>query len=651
MEDGYFLSCYLNPAGLPRLAGLVLRHDNNVSLWHKMGTDVRLLAHWELERVTGQKQHGTPSLGLGEMRVFVDGLLEPWELSLDDMTEVWGTPGLSAGPDRAAPAEACAFAYHSIAHLFSAVLIDSDIFYGGDVLGFAVDRGPDRVLDPAMDGKQWFAGCYSRRGEVEYFPVDSPGPLYGAARDAFGLPEGTLMALATATKASGSCDRDEILDRFEFRDVNTLEQAPVALRRICEQVRATCSVDPRFTDEESYLSAVMKEVQAISLRMMERNVDRAVERFSIDTTRTHLALAGGFALNCPTNSRLMLNYGFRGLLAPPCVTDGGQSIGIALLNFHASGERIRFTYPGAYLGNEDHDLDRALAEHHAFVREVSEVDLAVAVVDLENAPIAWFQGRSETGPRSLGNRSLLADPRSTDAKNRLNEIKLREWWRPVAPVVLSAHQDDWFADCRYSPYMLETFAIHPERRDAIPAVAHLDFSARIQSLDEETNPALYALITEFHRRTGVPILCNTSLNDKGEPIVETIAEAMNFCLRRRVEVGYFNGRRVVFHNFEDYPHDRPMDRPGRVGFQVGKAGLERARAELNPQELTDREVAFHLRDASRGWDVDIRTEKGAATVRAALSKRISKEPELGARLDELTQRGRRRFATFEPEEA
>jgi carbamoyltransferase len=194
----------------------------------------------------------------------------------------------------------------------------------------------------------------------------------------------------------------------------------------------------------------MKEVQAISVMMMERNVERALDRFDLDPAQVHLAMSGGYALNCPTNSHLVEKYGFRGLLAPPFVSDGGQSVGIALWAFHRRLGRFDFRFPGAYLGRADDDLDTVLHEHAAFVFDVSEIDHDIAVADLRSGPVVWFHGRSESGPRALGNRSLLADPRSLAAKDALNEIKSREWWRPVAPVVLEDQLAEWFERSRPS---------------------------------------------------------------------------------------------------------------------------------------------------------------------------------------------------------
>ncbi|MCA2228531.1 carbamoyltransferase C-terminal domain-containing protein [Nonomuraea aurantiaca] len=650
MRDGYYLSSYLTIPGLHRLAMVSYRHDNNVSLWHKEGSEIKLLGHWEFERLSGLKHHRTPFLGMEDLRRFVNGLIGAFGVSLDDMNEVWGTPGLATTDDYHFVAEYPDISFHSVAHLYSAMLLDSETFFEGDILGLAVDGGPDRLLDQRYK-RFWFTGAVSRRGVVETFPVASPGLLYSTAKNRFKMREGTLMALATATTATGQCDRESILDKFEFTGLAALENAPLALDEIVSEVRATSTVDPDFTEEESFVSAVMKEVQAVSVMSMERNIDTALEKFRLDPAGTHLALAGGYALNCPTNSHLMAKYGFRGLLAPPCVDDGGQAVGIGLAAFHkkSEGRRFSFRFPGAYLGRSDNGLDGALAEFEEFVADVSDLDYDTAVRDILAEPVAWFDGRSEIGPRALGNRSLIGDPTSRAAKDALNQFKLREWWRPVAPVVLEDHLEKWFEDSRPSPYMLETFTIREDRRSRIPAVAHLDYSARVQSLNAEQNPRLHALLTAFHGHTGVPMLCNTSLNDKGEPIIDTIREAINFCLRRRISVGYFNGRRVAFRNFDSYPADGPYPRTTEPFTEITESRAQAVHAELNPHGLPELYLHVLFLDLSLSEKFDLRVEEEAAAAFEAVDSRLRADPSLRQAAERSMRRAEQRFTKFGPD--
>lgn len=183
-------------------------------------------------------------------------------------------------------------------------------------------------------------------------------------------------------------------------------------------------------------------------------------------------------------------------------------------------------------------MDEALAEFAPWIEEVSDFRADEFVQDLTDDVMVWVDGAAEMGPRALGHRSMLGDPRSEKVKDLLNEYKLRQWWRPVAPIVMAEYVGDWFEQTRLSPYMLEAGRVRDEVRDMVPAILHLDGTARHQTLTERENPLLHRAIEAFRAATGVPIVCNTSLNDKGEPIVDTAAEALTFCVRKGIRVAY-----------------------------------------------------------------------------------------------------------------
>jgi predicted NodU family carbamoyl transferase len=381
---------------------------------------------------------------------------------------------------------------------------------------------------------------------------------------------------------------------------------------------------------------------------MERSVEQALDNYELNPGDSRLALAGGYALNCPTNSHLMAKYGFKELLAPPCVGDDGQSIGMALAAFlkKTGDQKFSFRFPSAYLGGSDHTLDEVLADHGRYIASTGAYDDAQAVADLREGPIVWFNGRSEIGPRALGNRSLIADPTTYASKELLNQHKQREWWRPVAPVVLQDHIDDWFEDARTSPYMLETFRIRGARRTQIPAVAHLDYSARVQTLTAEQNPDLHALLSAFNTATGVPMLCNTSLNDKGEPIIEKLAEAVNFCLRKRIKVAYLNGTRVEFTNFDAFPETEPRPRAHERFTHIPHDAERRIRASLNPHELPDLYLYRYLHDNLMMDRIDITTAEGAQTVREAVDRQFASDPDLRAYSENRMRERREKFASI-----
>jgi carbamoyltransferase len=244
----------------------------------------------------------------------------------------------------------------------------------------------------------------------------------------------------------------------------------------------------------------------------------------------NICLGGGSMLNCCTNSLVLKNSKFENVsLFPGCGDDGG-CVGVALYVAHniLGEERHRYTNGEiCYLGPD---------------KEMSEPDYSyIAKRISEGKIIAWCNGRSEYGPRALGNRSILGDPRDYRTRERINfEIKHREWYRPLAPVVLEEQLEEWFDFPVASPFMLFTAPIREPQK--IPAVNHVDNSARIQTVNEVDNPYYYRLVKEFYSITGVPVLVNTSLNGNGEPMVETDEEAINFFNKGLVDIMILNGK-------------------------------------------------------------------------------------------------------------
>lgn len=620
MKDGFYLSAYLTSGRLNALHCVDLRHDHNVSLWEKRGSAVSLRAYWELERFSGQKHHRATLMGRPRVEQLLRELLATQNITLDEIVDIWGVPDLSTSNDYHWVNEYPEIAYHSLTHLFSAVLMDSNLYFNETILGFATDRGPDRVLDGRFK-KFWFSGCIVRRGHMEVFPIESPGPLWGAARDQLGLEEGTLMALASASDAYGDFDHQQILTNYEFFGEASVEDALRAFREIESQVVPTVVADCRFNDEENRASAIIKAIQLVSICIMERNIDKASKQFAIVPENSYLALSGGFALNCPTNTYLLETYKFLGLLAPPYVGDDGQSAGIALGAFLKGfkGSTFDFLFPGPYLGRMDDDFHASVNEYSSSIVDIHQFDLDRAVDDLCNGPIAWVNGRSEVGPRALGNRSLLGDPRSNSQKDELNRIKRRQWWRPVAPIILEEHLAEWFvAEPQKSKYMLQTFYLRADRVDAVPGIAHLDRSARVQTLSKNDNPQLHSLVEAFYKKTGVPMLSNTSLNDKGEPIIDRAREGIAFCVRRGVDIGYFHGRRLKFREGYTHKHTTPCPRRFEIFLNIEEHERDRVNSEDNPHRLSPFEIFVYLRDMQLSGEYEIITQAGALAVRSQI---------------------------------
>jgi carbamoyltransferase len=258
-----------------------------------------------------------------------------------------------------------------------------------------------------------------------------------------------------------------------------------------------------------------------------------------------LCMAGGVALNSMMNGVIARAGIFDDIFVQPAAGDEGGALGAALQAWHRSGEgngarsRLRHVYTGP--GYDDSDIAAALEEHADAVAWRRSEDIVEEVAEeLANGRVAgWFQGRMEFGPRALGNRSILADPRPADMKDRINaKVKHREGFRPFAPAVTEEDAGDYF-DMRGlhdSPYMLFVVPVLPEKKSEIPAVTHVDGTARVQTVSRDTNARFHALIRAFGRRTGLRVLLNTSFNVMHEPIVCTPDDALRCFLNTDIDL-------------------------------------------------------------------------------------------------------------------
>ncbi|MGN7612469.1 carbamoyltransferase C-terminal domain-containing protein [Magnetococcales bacterium HHB-1] len=601
MKNGYYLSSYSFIGDLAYLKSISLRHDQSLSLWRKDGDQITLVHFWELERISGYKHHSVSFYDTAHAQRIINHLLGKINLSLDDIIEVWGTPGLSHPGHQSWQGPYSHFPHHSVMHLFSSLLLDSQIFNNHPIIALAVDGGPDRVIDYDAGDKNYYVGGYSNHGKIELFSTPSPGVLWALMRLRYGINEGSLMALGSASRSEAHLCTLSPPPVFNKKDIFNLGEW---FDHLADHIEALNDkdvgvwlngFDGRFSVADNRISMMVKIIHRISIKMMEQTIDGILQRFQLKASDTYLALSGGYALNCPTNTHLMHKYGFRGFIAPPCANDSGLSLGIGLYAFHSRLKSFNFRLSRADHGDRDENLQTATTDSalSPFIKDIAPVQIEQAVDDLLQTPTIWFDGRAEMGPRALGHRSLLADPRTLESRDRLNHIKQRQWWRPVAPIILEEYLDDWFEAAFPSPFMLHTFNIKAEKRHQVPAIRHLDESARVQTVNQTDNPMLYQLLTAFHQRTGVPILCNTSLNDRGEPIINSIGEALNFALRKRMQVVYVNQQRVMLKDMEAYRETSPAVRDGLKLFKEGVADPQAMEKRLNAGQLSRYQLIFY----------------------------------------------------------
>jgi carbamoyltransferase len=270
---------------------------------------------------------------------------------------------------------------------------------------------------------------------------------------------------------------------------------------------------PRHQDLARSLQEVTEHV---ALRLVRRLLERTGSR--------RLCLAGGVALNSVMNGRLLREAGLEDIYVQPSAGDAGAALGSALVEHHlvARGSG-RETMSHAYWGPEARAADiRRVAEGCGLpCRKPEHLEAECARLLAAGSVLGWYQGRMEYGPRALGARSILADPRRANMKDILNhKVKHREGFRPFAPACLAEEAASWFEGGRDSPFMLLVFRVRPGREDRIPAVTHVDGTGRLQTVDGHSNPRYRRLLEAFHRETGVPVLLNTSFNVRGEPIVK-----------------------------------------------------------------------------------------------------------------------------------
>ena len=343
--------------------------------------------------------------------------------------------------------------------------------------------------------------------------------------------------------------------------------------------------EPEIDKIENFHMDVASSIQ----KVIEIVVIKICEHIKKITKSSNLCLSGGVALNCVANGKLLEKKIFENIWIQPAAGDAGGALGAALAYYHLTlGNKktnIIDNMKGSYLGPEfdDSSVEESLKNLKAnFVKVNREEMLDVVSEEIKNEKAAgWFQGKMEFGPRALGSRSILADPRSDKTQKNLNlKIKFRESFRPFAPSILKEHCDKYFKLNTVSPYMLIVSEVKDEiklkltdqenllfgieklniKRSTIPAVTHVDYSARVQTVEKNTNLIFYELISKFYEKTGCPLLVNTSFNIRGEPIVCTVEDAYNCFMGTNLDL-------LVINNFilrkEDQTNSIKKDYQGK----------------------------------------------------------------------------------------
>jgi carbamoyltransferase len=291
---------------------------------------------------------------------------------------------------------------------------------------------------------------------------------------------------------------------------------------------------------ETWMAEREFDIAASVQKVCEEVVLRMVRYIHKETGLTKLCMAGGVALNCVANGRVIRETPMKDLFVQPAAGDAGGAVGVAHYLYNTLEKQPRGkAWSHAYLGPEykDDEISSYLAARGARFELLSDGDVAkrTAALLADGNVVGWYQGRMEFGPRALGGRSILADPRDPKMRDTLNmKIKFREGFRPFAPSVLADKASEWFEiDCE-SPYMLLVAQVREGKR-TIPSVTHVDNSARLQTVTREASPLYYDVISEFERLTGVPIIINTSFNVRGEPIVCTPHDAYLCFMRTNMD--------------------------------------------------------------------------------------------------------------------
>ena len=396
--------------------------------------------------------------------------------------------------------------------------------------------GFDEAAVVVMDGRgAWEATSiwHGRNGRLEHlltipFP-DSVGFFYSQFTEFLGFQpnsdEWKVMGLAPYGKPGIDLSAFIDLKTMPYRiDTRQLAADGCAAMPQASRLLGTPRV-PESEIEERHKDIAYAVQEACETAMMN------VVKMAIEKTRCRdVCLAGGVALNSKANGKIVASGLVRKFFVQPAASDDGVALGAALApylddNGRLPNKAMRHSYWGSHF--DDEVIEDALRTYKLRYTRLSDPASSAAELLSQGKILGWFQGRMEFGPRALGSRSILADPRDPEMNAKVNNaVKFREWWRPFAPSFKKEAAGEYLESATDSPFMVLTANVWPEKRNVIPSVTHVDGSARPQTVEKEINPLFWRLIDEFAKRTGVPVVMNTSFNLRGEAIVHTPTDAI-----------------------------------------------------------------------------------------------------------------------------
>jgi len=427
---------------------------------------------------------------------------------------------------------------HHVAHMASAFLVSP--FESAAIL--SIDGFGDFCSTMLGSG----SGTQVRKVDSVLFP-HSLGLFYTSMTQYLGFPkygdEGKVMGLASygeprhldrmleivSPSENGSFELN--LDYFTHHihgvEMSWDEGSP-HIGRVYSDRMTQAFGPPRQPTEE--ITQRHRDLAASLQKCLEVHLFRILNSLHERTGETDLCLAGGVAYNSVAAGQIRKQTPFHNIFVQPASGDSGTALGVAFYIWNTIlGNSREHVMTDAFLGPEysEAQLELALRSFGVSYRKCEDIEERAADLLAAGKIVGWFQGRMEFGPRALGNRSILADPRQPEIKEVLNRrIKHRESFRPYAPSILEEHLEEYFEDSFSSPFMLMVFRVRPEKRSVIPATEHVDHTGRVQSVSKEQNPRFWNLIEAFRRRTGIPLVLNTSFNEN-EPIVCTPQDALN----------------------------------------------------------------------------------------------------------------------------